>query len=267
MSEAEVVAGSPASEPVATVAPVTEVIQPEVAPVEGGEVKPAEVAKTFTQEELDAAVGKRLARERRAWEREQAHRAEEANRAAVVASDEPRAEQFSTVEEYAEKLADFKAQRIVQERDNRRMQAEVGAEYSAREEDARGKYDDFEQVAYNPNLRITSAMAETIKTSEVGPDVAYYLGSNPKEADRISRLPPLAQAKEIGRIEAKLISAPPAVKKVSGAPAPISPVTPRSNSAPSYDTTDPRSLKTMSTSEWIEAERRRQVKKAEARAI
>ena len=28
-------------------------------------------AKTFTQEELDAAIGKRLAREQRKWEREQ----------------------------------------------------------------------------------------------------------------------------------------------------------------------------------------------------
>jgi hypothetical protein len=31
-----------------------------------------------------------------------------------------------------------------------------------------------------------------------------------------------------------------------------------------YDTTDPRSTKSMSTSEWIEAERRRQIKKYEA---
>ena len=33
-----------------------------------------EASKTFTQEELDAIVGKRLAREQRKWEREQAQR-------------------------------------------------------------------------------------------------------------------------------------------------------------------------------------------------
>jgi len=71
------------------------------------------------------------------------------------------------------------------------------------------------------------------------------------------------QAKEIGRIEAKLASEPP-VKKTTSAPAPISPVTARSSNAPSYDTTDPRSIKSMSTSEWIEAERQRQVKKMQA---
>jgi hypothetical protein len=33
---------------------------------------------------------------------------------------------------------------------------------------------------------------------------------------------------------------------------------------PAYDTTDPRSVKAMSTSEWIEQERLRQIKKYEA---
>jgi hypothetical protein len=71
------------------------------------------------------------------------------------------------------------------------------------------------------------------------------------------------QAKEIGKIEARLASDPP-VKKTSNAPAPISPVTARSTGAPSHDTTDPRSIKSMTTSQWIEAERARQMKKYEA---
>ena len=106
-------------------------------------------------------------------------------------------------------------------------------------------------------------MAQTIQSSDVGPDMAYYLGSNPKEADRISRLSPFMQAKEIGKIEAKLSDNPP-VKKTSSAPAPIAPVTARGSNAAAYDTTDPRSIKNMSTSEWIEAERNRQIKKLEA---
>jgi hypothetical protein len=106
-------------------------------------------------------------------------------------------------------------------------------------------------------------MAETIQSSDVGPELAYYLGSNPKEADRISRMSPLSQAKEIGKIEAKLVSSPP-VKRTTSAPPPISLVTARSNGVSAYDTTDPRSTKTMNASEWIEAERKRQVKKWEA---
>ena len=106
-------------------------------------------------------------------------------------------------------------------------------------------------------------MAETIQYSDIGPDLAYWLGSNPKEADRIARLSPIMQAREIGKIEANITSNPPA-KKTSSAPAPIAPVSARASGAPAYDTTDPRSVKSMSTSEWIEAERLRQIKKYEA---
>jgi hypothetical protein len=71
------------------------------------------------------------------------------------------------------------------------------------------------------------------------------------------------QAKEIGKLEAGMASSPP-VRKTSTAPAPIAPVTARAGNAPTYDTTDPRSTKSMSTSQWIEAERLRQIKKYEA---
>jgi len=160
-------------------------------------------------------------------------------------------------------LAERKAEELLARREQARAQSEIIESFHEREEEARSKYDDFEQVAYNPKLPITDAMAQTIQASEVGPDMAYYLGSNPKEADRISRLSPLQQAKELGKIEAKLSDNPP-VKKTSNAPAPIAPITARSSGSPALDTTDPRSLKTMSTSEWIEAERQRQVRKWEA---
>ena len=239
MSE-EVLAEVPAPEQEATAAPE---------PVE------AQPVKAFTQEELDAAIGKRLAREQRKWERERV--------VPVVAAADPRPEQFDSTESYADALAMKKAEQLLYERDVQRQQTEVLGAYHDREEEARNKYDDFEQVAYNPSLKITTVMAQTIQSSDIGPDVAYYLGANPKEADRISRLAPYVQAKEIGRIEAKLASEP-MVKKTSSAPPPFTPVTPSSKGAMVYDTTDPRSMK-MSTSDWIAADRARQVKKMEAR--
>jgi hypothetical protein len=239
-------APAPASELEATAAPIAETTRPED--------QTTETPKSFTQEELDAIVGKRLAREQRKWEREQAQRT-----VPTAPSELPPPDQFDSVETYAKAYAE----QMLREREVQKQRSEYVEAYHDREEDARGKYDDFEQVAYNPNLRITTVMAETIQTSDVGPDVAYYLGSNPKEADRISRLSPILQAKEIGRIEATLVSNPP-VKKSSSAPTPISPVTARSNGTSTYDTTDPRSIKSMTTSEWIAAERARQVKKLEA---
>jgi len=256
MSDEQIVeAVVPAPEQEVTATPDTEVIAPEV----GSSVVES---KTFTQEELDAAIGKRLAREQRKWEREQAARVQE-SQARKAPVEIPPIENFNSPDEYADALAERKAEELLARREQARQQSEIIESFHEREEEARSKYDDFEQVAYNPKLPITDAMAQTIQASEVGPDMAYYLGSNPKEADRISRLSPLQQAKELGKIEAKLSDNPP-VKKTSNAPAPIAPITARSSGSPALDTTDPRSTKSMSTSEWIEAERQRQVRKWEA---
>ena len=249
MSEEVSSAEVPAPELEATVAPVSEVQTPEVA-----EAAP----KTFSQEELDAAIGKRLAREQRKWERER-------ERVQPVVPQAPvTPEQFASNEDYVEALAEQRAEQKLAEREQRKQQAEILNTYHDKEEEVRAKYEDFEQVAYNPNLPITTVMAQSIQASDNGPEVAYHLGANPKEAERISRLSPILQAKEIGKIEAQLAANPP-VKKTSNAPAPISPVSARTTGSPAYDTTDPRSIKSMSTSEWIEAERTRQVKKQEAR--
>lgn len=213
----------------------------------------AEPVKTFTQEELDAIVGKRLAREQRKWEREA--RAPEAPKGEIYSDD------FDSTEAYVEALAERKAEELLAKREQTRAQQTALDAYHDREEQAREKYDDFEQVAYNPSLKVTNEMAQVIQASDIGPDLIYHLGSNPKEAERISRLAPFLQAKELGRIEATLVTTPPA-RKTTTAPAPLSPVTARTSGAPVYDTTDPRSLKTMSTSEWIAAERARQLKRA-----
>jgi len=249
----EVIAEVPAPEQVETASPAFDVDTPEE--------KPVEAAKTFTQEELDAAIGKRLGREQRKWERMQAQKA--VVTPPPVTEQAPSLDQFESPEAYADALVTQKAHQLIQQQEAQRQQAQFLEAYHEKEEEARNKYDDFEQVAYNPSLPITSVMAQTIQASDIGPDVAYYLGINPKEADRISKLSPFLQAKEIGRIEAQ-VAVNPVVKRTTSAPAPITPVTARASGSPSYDTTDPRSTKTMSTSEWIEAERRRQIKKQQA---
>lgn len=244
---------SPAPEQEATAAP------------ESVETTPEEQStKSFTQEELDAIVGKRLAREQRKWEREQAQLLAEQQARQKPVAPPPAPDDFENAQAYAEALAEQKAQQLLAQREAAKQQAALLESYKDREEEARERYDDFEQVAYNPNLPVTDYMAQAIQASDIGPEVIYHLGSNPKEAQRIANLPPILQAKEIGRIEAKLAADPP-TKRTSTAPAPLAPVTAtRSSSGPRYDTTDPRSLKSMSTSDWIEAERLRQIKKWEA---
>ena len=218
-------------------------------------------AKAFSQEEVDALVAKRLAKEQRKWERKLQQPATPA--VSPVPKEIPPADQFESVEAYAHALAEKRAAELVQQREAHQQQTQVLESHRDREETAREKYDDYEDVVYNPKLAITPIMAQTIQASDMGPDVAYYLGTNPKEAERIARLPAIAQAKEIGRLEAKIASAPP-VKRTTSAPTPISPVNARSAST-TLDTTDPRAAKQMSASEWIAADRARQIRQMEAR--
>lgn len=242
-----VLAVDPAPEIDATAAPEPEGIpEPEATPP----------AKTFTQEELDAVVSKRLAREERKWAREQAEKAK------VVPVDPPKIESFEDNEAYIEALAEHKAAQKLAEREAVKQRSEVMESYQDKVEAAQEKYADFYQVAQNPNLPVTGIMAEAITNSDIGPDILYHLGLNPKEAARISALSPVLQAKEIGKIEAKIASDPP-TKKPTTAPDPITPVSTQT-AGKTYDTTDARSIKAMSTSEWIAAERARQLKKMQA---
>ena len=150
VSQAEV----PAPAPEVTAEPVVEVSAPEVT-----EAAP----KTFSQEELDAAIGKRLAREQRKWERERAQQAPQAPQVPVTP------EQFESNEAYVEALAEQRAEQKLAEREQRKQQTEILTAYHDKEEEIRAKYDDFEQVAYNPNLPITTVMAQTIQASDIGP--------------------------------------------------------------------------------------------------
>lgn len=246
------------SEAAATAPEPGTTVSPE--PAETSTPEEAELPKTFTQEELDKIVSERLAKSERKLRREMAQQAEEAQRRAAYTPPDPN--DYEDVGTYADALADHKAELILAQRDQQKQQTEVRSAYEEREDEARAKYPDFEKVVYNPQALFTAEMVDALTESEIGPEIAYHLGTNLSELNRIRKMTPLSQAREIGRLEASLLSNP-AVKKVSSAPEPIKPVGTR-NSTPTYDTTDPRSIKSMSDSEWIEAERRRQMKKLRA---
>lgn len=86
----------------------------------------------------------------------------------------------------------------------------------------RQKFSDFDEVIGNKNLKISSPMVMAMADTAAPEDIAYYLGKNPNEAARISALPAIAQAVEIGKLEERLTRTPP--KKTTAAPPPINPV-------------------------------------------
>ena len=73
--------------------------------------------KRFSQAELDAMIGKRLAREQRKWEREQQAKQAEMQARSRVPADLPPADQFESTEAYAQALAEKRAQEMIVQRD------------------------------------------------------------------------------------------------------------------------------------------------------
>ncbi len=91
----------------------------------------------------------------------------------------------------------------------------------------RRKVPDFDAVAHNPNLTVTPVMADAIRESSRGAEIAYYLGKNPAEAVRIASLAPVSQATAIARLEARVGSTQ---TSVSRAPQPVGTLSGRSGS-------------------------------------
>jgi hypothetical protein len=92
----------------------------------------------------------------------------------------------------------------------------------------RQKVPDFEAVAHNPNLAITPVMADAIRESGRGAEIAYYLGKNPAEAAQIAGLPPISQATAIARLEGRLAAG---TSAISRAPQPVATLSGRGGSA------------------------------------
>ncbi len=161
--------------------------------------------------------------------RQQAEKAQAPAAAATAMEGAPDPAKFTDITEYTKAVTEWaKAENAKeltakqqQEQVTRRQQALTESWETASERGA-AKYEDFEPVV-GP-LEPTSPWSIAIMQCENADDVAYYLGKNLSEAKRIIALEPLAQIREIGKLEAKLLATPPTPKPASKAPAPINPV-------------------------------------------
>ncbi len=147
------------------------------------------------------------------------------------AEGEPRLEQFDyDPEKYATAKAEYAktqaGKELVAKQRTEAGKAEHQRLMTAWEEKverAEDKYEDFSTVV--GDLQPNSPFVAAIMEAENGEDIAYHLGKNPKEIHRIAKLGPLAQAREIGRLQEKLLAKPVEPKAPSKAPAPITPLT------------------------------------------
>jgi len=198
---------------------------------EGGQSKPKQTA----QERIDEVTRARRDAERRA---EAAERELDEVRKRIPAPEapkEPKASDYTYGEEdaaYIHDKAKFEARQEYETAEQERAAREHGERVEKTWDDrqvafAADKPDFFDKVAAN-DLPISPPMAIAIKTSENGPAVAYHLATNPDEARRLAALDPIAQVREVGRLEAKLEqpASPntPNTKTVSDAPPPPQPL-------------------------------------------
>lgn len=103
---------------------------------------------------------------------------------------------------------------------NQQESAAIAEAWAAQVAEAKTRYADFEKVAhYAP---ISDDVARLVATSDVGADLAYYLGQNHALARNISTMTPVEAARALGRIEATISLPKPRTE--TNAPAPISPV-------------------------------------------
>lgn len=142
----------------------------------------------------------------------------------------PKFEDFNyDPEKFATAIAEFERGNAITEYESKRQKDAQDAQQKALSESWRTKvergdtkYDDFDSVV--GDLKPVKPWSAAIIQAENGEDVAYFLGKNTKEAQRIDALDPLSQILEIGRISATLAAAPAQKPNISKAPKPIDPL-------------------------------------------
>lgn len=198
--------------------------------------KEVPVEKTFTQEELDEILQRRLAKSEARAER----RVKEAYREALQAvtqqqpratqtSSEPTRDQFASDAEWIDAKVEHRlalrdqAQKAESQREaQHRITKETETLYAKAE-----KVPGFDRETFD-ELPLTKSIASAVLESDVGPQLMAYMSANPDEVERISKLSDTRQAVELGKLEAKFQSTP---KTVTRTPPPITPVGARGSSS------------------------------------
>lgn len=221
-------------------------VEPQIAEAEPTAEDAAEKSRNQVRREKRKAEMARL-RTVEAEKQATEARLEQAKKLAAESDTPPKESDFQDYNAYLMALGSFQATQQVRGMEVQRAEAEAqryqetidqiqraeAAEVERQWQDsaqrASARYADFDRVVNDPTLPISGPMAEVIKQSERGPDIAYYLGTHRMEAQAISQLSPMEQAVELGRISATLSLPQPNMQPK--APDPVAPVKPRAVSA------------------------------------
>lgn len=213
--------------------------------------------KTFSQQELDDIVRRRVAKAESKAERRvlrtleklqpQPAAPQQASQQARE-SDRPTPRQGETQDAYLERLTDWKldqrdsrAAQTRQQEQHRTLAQKTDAIYAEAE-----KLPGFDREAFD-ELPLTRPIVEALVDSDAPAKLMHHLASHPEVVERIAKLSPARQAAELGKLEAAL----PATPRTSKTPDPIGDPTARGTT-----TTVPSDLSKLPMDKYIEARRK-----------
>lgn len=164
---------------------------------------------------------------------------------AKTEENEPKLEDYDDYGKYSKAVAQWEVKKAKielasasQEEVNRVLRMRQEDDFRNRLEAYSEKNEDFEEAVQEVAPLIRGAALEALMDSRHAPEIIHHLAKNPEDAERLSTLSPLAAAREIGKIEARLESKP--IKKTTSAPPPAKTVSGGKtvSNIPSDDDTD-----------------------------
>jgi hypothetical protein len=144
-------------------------------------------------------------------------------------------------------LAAQKARELLQQQ----AETERRAEFDSRVDKFASEVEDYDEVVTD-RTPVSEHMAAAVMDSDIPGDLLYYLGKNPDVARKLYQLPLTKAAKEIGRIEDRLIAErkKAAEKPVSKAPPPPPRIEGAGDGSTKAKPDDPASDADLSDAEW-----------------
>lgn len=131
-----------------------------------------------------------------------------------------------------------------------RAAAEARALYADAAIEARAKFADFDAVIAEGGVYVSPEIADMIVASDSPAELAYTVAKDPTLAARLSAMPLIEAARELGRVEARMTAPKPRIE--TKAPDPISPVKGKAGAA--------RDPEKMSFAEYAAARRSGQIR-------
>lgn len=155
-----------------------------------------------------------------------------------AAEGEPNPDEFETHAEYVKAVVKWDREQADKKRDEDARKSQLQTEQERtikahvdRVESFKKQTQDFDDVIADvDDVPLSATVQQLLVTSENGPELMYELAKNRAEYERINKLGPLAAARELGKIEAKIASKATTTeiktepKKQTKAPNPIQPV-------------------------------------------